>query len=43
MRSPPTFVELAGGIALVPGFHVHHVALALAPILFGTIVTVRDA
>jgi putative oxidoreductase len=36
-----TFVELAGGIALIAGFHARYVALALVPILIGSIVLVH--
>lgn len=38
-----TFVELAGGIALIAGFHARYVALALIPVLLGAIVTVHGA
>lgn len=38
-----TFVELAGGIALIFGFHARWVALALVPILLGSIVAVHGA
>ena len=38
-----TFAELAGGAALVLGFHARYVALALTPILVGAIVTVHGA
>lgn len=36
-----TFAELAGGAALIAGFHARYVALALVPILVGSIVTVH--
>ena len=38
-----TFVELAGGIALIAGVYTRHVALALIPILLGAIFTVHGA
>jgi len=38
-----TFVELAGGIALITGIYARFVALALIPILLGAIVTVHAA
>ncbi len=38
-----TFAELAGGAALILGFHARYVALALIPILLGAIVTVHGA
>jgi len=38
-----TFVELAGGIALITGIYARFVALALMPILLGAIVTVHAA
>lgn len=38
-----TFVELAGGIALILGIYARYVALALIPVLLGAIVTVHGA
>jgi putative oxidoreductase len=38
-----TFVELAGGIALIAGFYARYVALGLIPILLGAIITVHGA
>ena len=38
-----TVAELAGGSALIVGFYARYVALALIPILLGTIVTVHGA
>jgi putative oxidoreductase len=38
-----TFVELAGGIALITGTYSRYVALALIPILLGAIFTVHGA
>ncbi len=38
-----TFAELAGGAAMILGFHARYVALALIPILLGAIVTVHGA
>lgn len=38
-----TFVELAGGVALIVGIYARYVALALIPVLLGAIVTVHGA
>ncbi|KXS32548.1 MAG: hypothetical protein AWT59_1317 [Candidatus Gallionella acididurans] len=38
-----TFVELAGGIALITGIYARYVALALIPILLGAIFSVHGA
>lgn len=38
-----TFIELAGGVALIVGIYARYVALALIPVLLGAIVTVHGA